>query len=129
MKQLMFHDDPPFWFETMRNLGLAVYGGSDVGDAIAHLPGITPVEIPYEDTVLRGYFYRAAGEGPKPALVMHNGFDGATEVSDPRKLYRHLTAPKTLLSFTEEEGGDAHCHPGALRLAVARIFDWLDNTI
>ncbi|NUK02565.1 alpha/beta hydrolase family protein [Streptomyces lunaelactis] len=399
MKQLMFKDDPAFWFETLRNLGLAAYGGSDVGeviatasrvtagydswhdawlstaerleteargghaisardgllrassyyraaefflhgnpddaridhayergvacfrDAIAHLPDITPVEIPYQDTVLRGYFYRAAGEGPKPALVMHNGFDGAaeelhffgalggqergyhiltfdgpgqcaaihrdgltfrpdwenvvgpvldiltqdqgvdpariallgvslggflapraaayeprlaavvavdgvfdaasaltahlplphdeavrraasehdeemdrmiadararspilrwafdhgryvtrtstdrqflaeyarysfkdgsagnitcrvlvceatddlfysaTEESDPRKLYRHLTAPKTLLSFTEEEGGDAHCHPGALRLAVARIFDWLDDTI
>ncbi|MFI1769376.1 alpha/beta hydrolase [Streptomyces sp. NPDC020800] len=48
-------------------------------DAIAHLPGVTPVEIPYEATVLRGYFYRAAGTGPKPALVMHNGFDGAAE--------------------------------------------------
>ncbi|MFD8125905.1 alpha/beta hydrolase family protein [Streptomyces mirabilis] len=350
MKQLMFHDDPPFWFETLRNLGLAAYGDSDVGeviataarvtpgdydgwhdawlstaerleaeargshpvsardgllrassyyraaefflhghpedprvdhayergvscfrDAIAHFPGVMPVEIPYEDTVLHGYLYRAAGEGPRPAVVMHNGFDGAaeelhfsgalggqergyhvltfdgpgqpaaihrdgpafrpdwenvvgpvldfltrdpgvdpartallgvslggylaprsrrrprrclrrrlrpdrapsaaargsrpargsrarrgsfkdgsagkiacpvlvceatddlfystTEESDPRKLYRHLTAPKTLLSFTEEEGGDAHCHPGALRLAVARIFDWLDDTI
>jgi dienelactone hydrolase len=29
--------------------------------------------------VLRGYLYRAAGEGPRPALVMHNGFDGAAE--------------------------------------------------
>ncbi|MET7726931.1 alpha/beta hydrolase family protein [Streptomyces mirabilis] len=158
MKQLMFHDDPPFWFETLRNLGLAAYGGSDVGeviataarvtpgdydswhdawlstaerleaeargshpvsardgllrassyyraaefflhghpedpridhayergvscfrDAIAHFPDVTPVEIPYEDTVLHGYFYRAAGEGPRPAVVMHNGFDGAAE--------------------------------------------------
>ena len=56
-------------------------------------------------------FYTAAGE------------------SDPRKLYRHLTTSKKLLSFTQEEGGDTHCHPGALRLAVARIFDWLDDTI
>lgn len=158
MKQLMFHDDPPFWFETLRNLGLAAYGGSDVGeviataarvtpgdydswhdawlstaerleaeargshpvsardgllrassyyraaefflhghpedpridhayergvscfrDAIAHFPDVTPVEIPYEDTVLHGYFYRAAGEGPRPTVVMHNGFDGAAE--------------------------------------------------
>jgi hypothetical protein len=51
------------------------------------------------------------------------------EESDPRQLYRHLTALKTALSSTEEEGGDAHCHPDALRLAVARIFDWLDDTI
>jgi hypothetical protein len=35
MKQLMFHDDSAFWFETLRNLGLAVYGGSDVGDVVA----------------------------------------------------------------------------------------------
>ncbi|MET7987710.1 alpha/beta hydrolase [Streptomyces sp. NPDC005281] len=400
MKRLMFQDDPAFWFETLRNLGLAAYGGSDVGevvatasritsgdydgwhdawlstarrletearaahpvsardgllrassyyraaefflhgnpddpridhayergvacfrDAVAHLPGVTPVEIPYEDAVLRGYFYRAAGEGPGPTLVMHNGFDGAAEElhffgalagqergyhvlafdgpgqpaaihlggpafrpdwenvvgpvldfltrdsgvdpaliallgvslggylapraaayeprlaavvaldgvfdavsaltahlpmpheeavrraaadqdeeldrmlaharvrspilrwaldhgryvtktptdraflaeyarygfkdgsaakitcpvlvceaaddlyysatgeSDPRKLYRQLTAPKTLLTFTEEEGADAHCHPGAIRLAAARIFDWLDDTL
>ncbi|UXX98143.1 hypothetical protein N7U49_48520 (plasmid) [Streptomyces sp. AD2-2] len=27
MKQLMFQDDQQFWFETLRNLGLAVYGG------------------------------------------------------------------------------------------------------
>lgn len=158
MEQLMFPGDQQFWFEILRNLGLAVYGGSDVGeviataarvtsgdydgwhdawlstaerletearashpisardgllrastyyraaefflhgnpddprvdhayergvacfrDAIAHIPGITPVEIPYEDTVLHGYFYRAPGKGPKPTLVMHNGFDGAAE--------------------------------------------------
>ncbi|MFG3206527.1 hypothetical protein [Streptomyces sp. NPDC048192] len=52
----------------------------------------------------------------------------ANEDSDPRKLYRHLTAPKKLLTFTEEEGGDAHWPPGALRLAMARVFDWLDDT-
>ncbi len=40
---------------------------------------ITPVEIPYESTVLHGYFYRAAGEGPRPTVVMHNGFDGTAE--------------------------------------------------
>ena len=158
MKQLMFHEDQQFWFETLRNLGLAVYGGSDVGeviatasrvtsgdydswhdawistaqrletearasrpvsardgllrastyyraaefflhgnpddpridhayergvacfrDAVALIPGITSVQIPYEGTVLQGYFYRAAGEGPKPTLVMHSGFDGAAE--------------------------------------------------
>jgi len=47
----------------------------------------------------------------------------------PRRLSRHLTTSKKLLTFTEEEGADAHCHPDALRLAVARIFDWLDDTI
>ncbi|KRV50782.1 hypothetical protein AQ490_13500 [Wenjunlia vitaminophila] len=31
MQQLMFQDDQQFWFETLRNLGLVVYDGSDVG--------------------------------------------------------------------------------------------------
>ncbi|MBV9844217.1 MAG: hypothetical protein JOZ47_03960 [Kutzneria sp.] len=41
MKQLMFHDDQQFWFETLRNLGLAVYGGSDVGEVIATAARVT----------------------------------------------------------------------------------------
>ncbi|MEC3981209.1 alpha/beta hydrolase family protein [Amycolatopsis sp. H20-H5] len=47
--------------------------------AALYTPAIESVEIPYEGTVLRGYFYRAAGEGPKPTMVMHNGFDGSAE--------------------------------------------------
>ncbi len=31
--------------------------------------------------------------------------------------------------FTAEEGAGAHCHPGAMRLALARILDWLDDTL
>jgi pimeloyl-ACP methyl ester carboxylesterase len=50
-------------------------------------PPIEPVEIPYENTVLHGYFYRGAGSGPgsdqdttpRPTLIMHSGFDGTCE--------------------------------------------------
>ena len=44
-------------------------------------PPIEPVEIPYESTVLHGYFYRAAGSdtGPRPTMIMHTGFDGTCE--------------------------------------------------
>jgi pimeloyl-ACP methyl ester carboxylesterase len=46
-------------------------------------PAIEVVEIPYEDTVLHGYFYRAAdSEGndtARPTMVLHNGFDGPAE--------------------------------------------------
>jgi alpha-beta hydrolase superfamily lysophospholipase len=46
-------------------------------------PPIEPVEIPYEGTVLHGYFYRAAGSdsdtGPRPTMIMHSGFDGPCE--------------------------------------------------
>ncbi|MET8874717.1 alpha/beta hydrolase [Nocardia sp. NPDC004604] len=402
MRQLMFHDDVQFWFETMRLFGHASYGGSDFGEVVATASRITagdydswhdnwlhtaeriateaaaappisardgflrastyyraaefflhgnpddprigyadarsvecfraaimrmrdiePIEIPYEGTVLHGYLYRAPGPGPKPTVVMHNGFDGSCEElqflgapagqergyhiltfdgpgqpsaihreklifrpdwehvvgpvldylskvpgvdpariallgvslggmlapraaafeprlaavvavdgvydastalaqflpiaadelpdrvraehdpeldaliaaaraanptmrwacdhgryvmgartdreflaayldynlkdgvaeqitcpvlvceaaddmyfagtgvreAEPRRLHSRLTAPKALLTFTEEEGADAHCHSGAQRLAVARIFDWLDETI
>jgi pimeloyl-ACP methyl ester carboxylesterase len=47
--------------------------------AVAHMPHVAAVEIPYEGTVLHGYFYRAPGEGPRPTIVTHSGFDGTVE--------------------------------------------------
>ncbi|MFF4098731.1 alpha/beta hydrolase family protein [Streptomyces sp. NPDC001903] len=47
----------------------------------------------------------------------------------PEQLYDHLTCPRTLMLFTTEEGAGAHCHPGAMRLSIARIYDWLDDTL
>jgi len=44
------------------------------------------------------------------------------------ELFDHLTCPKTLLRFTESEGAGDHCQVGALRLSLARIYDWLDET-
>jgi len=41
---------------------------------------IEPIEIPYENTTLPGYFYRAdASPIQRPLVVMHNGFDGSVE--------------------------------------------------
>jgi hypothetical protein len=47
----------------------------------------------------------------------------------PQELHDHLTCRKTLMRFTEEEGAGAHCQAGAGRLAFARIYDWLDETL
>jgi pimeloyl-ACP methyl ester carboxylesterase len=47
----------------------------------------------------------------------------------PQTLYDHLTCRKTLLRFTTAEGAGDHCQTGAKRLAFARIFDWLDETL
>ncbi|WP_043468508.1 S9 family peptidase [Kitasatospora sp. MBT66] len=47
----------------------------------------------------------------------------------PEQLYDHLACPRTLMLFTAEEGAGAHCHPGAMRLTQARIYDWLDETL
>ncbi|WP_420081882.1 hypothetical protein [Streptomyces sp. JL4002] len=46
----------------------------------------------------------------------------------PEQLYEHLTCPKTFMEFTTEEGAGAHCRPGAMRLSIVRICDWLDDT-
>jgi dienelactone hydrolase len=42
-------------------------------------PPIEAVTIPYEGTVLHGYFHRAPGEGRRPTVLMHSGFDGTCE--------------------------------------------------
>ena len=46
-----------------------------------------------------------------------------------QQLFDHLTCPKTLMKFTDAEGAGAHCEVGASRLAYARIYDWLDETL
>ena len=47
----------------------------------------------------------------------------------PQQFYDHLTCPKTLMRFTEDEGAGAHCQVGAARLSFARMYDWLDGTL
>jgi len=43
-------------------------------------PPIQPVEIPYENTTLPGYFHRVDDSGRKrPLLIIHSGFDGSCE--------------------------------------------------
>ncbi len=79
-------------------------------------------------------------------MVRQYKLDGVTEkircpmlVTDPdneqfwpgqsRRLYKALTCPKQLVSFTAAEGADSHCEPKALGLRNQRIFDWLDETL
>jgi hypothetical protein len=52
----MFHDDQQFWFETLRNLGLATYGGSDVGEVVATASRVVP-----------GDYHRLSSRGGKRA--------------------------------------------------------------
>lgn len=46
-----------------------------------------------------------------------------------QQLFDHLTCRKTLMKFSTAEGAGAHCEVGASRLAYARIYDWLDETL
>lgn len=63
-----------------------------------------------------------------PTLVCTGDEDGFFE-GQPELLFEHLTCPKTLLQFTADHGAGAHCQAGAQRLAYARVFDWLDDTL
>lgn len=48
----------------------------------------------------------------------------------PEQVFEHLTTrDKTLMRFTDATGAGAHCHAGAQRHALARIFDWLDARV
>jgi len=46
-----------------------------------------------------------------------------------QQLFDHLTCPKTFMMFTDAEGAGPHCETGASRLAYARMYDWLDETL
>jgi dienelactone hydrolase len=51
-------------------------------EACANLfdPPIEPVEIPYENTTLPGYFHRVDDSGRKrPLLIIHSGYDGSAQ--------------------------------------------------
>ncbi|GAA2273460.1 alpha/beta fold hydrolase [Kitasatospora cystarginea] len=63
-----------------------------------------------------------------PALVCEAAGD-LFFAGQARQLYDELTCPKTLLEFTADEGADAHCQAGAQKLALARIYNWLDDTL
>ena len=34
MKPVVFADDPQFWFETLRTMGHAAYGGAGIGEVL-----------------------------------------------------------------------------------------------
>lgn len=40
---------------------------------------VSIVQIPYENTTLKGYYFKAPGEGKKPVLIVHQGFDAPVE--------------------------------------------------
>jgi hypothetical protein len=46
-----------------------------------------------------------------------------------RQLYDLLTAPKTLIPFSESDGADLHCEPKGYGVRDLRIFNWLDETL
>jgi alpha-beta hydrolase superfamily lysophospholipase len=63
-----------------------------------------------------------------PTLVC-DAEDDLFFIGQPQVLYDHLTCRKAILRFTRAEGAGLHCEYDGLRLALGRIFDWLDETL
>lgn len=67
-----------------------------------------------------------------PTLVCEaetDHFFADTTTTEARRLFDHIRAPKTLISFTTDEGAGEHCQAGAARLLVGRVYDWLDTAM
>jgi pimeloyl-ACP methyl ester carboxylesterase len=53
----------------------------------------------------------------------------ATRPPEPARLVEHLRAPASLLELGRDRGAEGHCHSGAQRHALARILDWLEESL
>ena len=62
-------------------------------------PAVKPVMIPFEHTSLNGYLYQPPGDGPRPTLVMHNGFDGTAEELHTKEALAAQQRGYTVLTF------------------------------
>jgi pimeloyl-ACP methyl ester carboxylesterase len=68
------HEDPRIYSAYKKSIN-----AYQLGCPLYDTP-ILPVEIPYENTTLPGYFHRVDESGTKrPLLILHTGFDGAAE--------------------------------------------------
>jgi hypothetical protein len=128
MQAVLFRDDTSFWFETLRVLGATAYVGADIGEVLVTAQAIKPGDYDSWYDLWHAAADRIAAEAEKAYAAGHlvSARDGLLQ---SRLLFDHLTCPKALLDFTEAEGAGAHCQAGAGRLAFARIYDWLDDTL
>lgn len=90
---------------------------------------IEPVTIPYDAVTLEGYFY-SGGEGRRPTLVMHNGFDGSVEEMHFFGAAAAVERGYHVLTFDGPGQPSARVHHGlAFRPdwehVVSQVLDWL----
>ncbi len=65
-----------------------------------------------------------------PILITHGANDQQVPLSDAQALYDAAgSKDKTLRVFTLEEGGSQHCQRDYLTLAVAEMWNWLDEKL
>lgn len=65
-----------------------------------------------------------------PFLVTHGAEDEQVPLADAQALYDASGSPdKTLRVFTADEGGTQHCQRDSISIAVAAMFDWLQEKL
>jgi dipeptidyl aminopeptidase/acylaminoacyl peptidase len=93
---------------------------------------LTPVEIPYEDGSLPGYFYRAPGDGPSPVVIQWNGLDSTKEMMYYSGFPRMLAdrGISTLMIDTPGSGEALRLRGMTARhdteVWAAAILDWIE---
>ncbi|SEI14941.1 MULTISPECIES: alpha/beta hydrolase [unclassified Leifsonia] len=94
---------------------------------------LTRVEVPYEDTSLPAYFYRAPGDGPSPVVIQWNGLDSTKEMmyysGFPRMLAERGIS--TLMIDTPGSGEALRLRGLTARhdteVWAAAIVDWIES--
>ena len=94
--------------------GLWSLGASDIADLLAKLKPWTMQGIVRQIQC--------------PCLVMDSEADIFFQ-GQPQELYDALSAPKTLVRFTKEDGAENHCQSGALAYKDEVVFNWLDDIL
>jgi dienelactone hydrolase len=127
--EFFLHGDP-----TDQRIDRAYFASVDAFHAYAALAPTTiePVQIPYQDTVLHGYLYTCGEPGPRPTVVMHNGFDGTAEELHAFGAVAGVERGYTVLAF-DGPGQPASRHRDGLLFrpdwenVVGPVLDWLQD--
>jgi len=93
---------------------------------------LTAVDVPFEESALPGYFYRAPGDGPHPVVIQWNGLDSTKEMmyysGFPRMLAERGIS--TLMVDTPGSGEALRLRGMTARhdteVWAAAIIDWIE---
>lgn len=64
-----------------------------------------------------------------PTLALVGMDEGREPSAQADELAAGAAGPVTVRRFARDEGADAHCQAGNLRLAASVVYDWLDETV
>jgi hypothetical protein len=144
MKQVLFPGNPSFWYETLRSFGHIAYGGADFGEVVVISGHITDGDYDsWPDEYLRAAD-RIAAEAEEALDAGHrvSARDGLLRAFNYHRsadffLHGNPDDPRHYAAFYRsvecfEAVAGLFTPPvlaGAQRLAMARVCNWLDDTL